>query len=485
MALKKGLVESTTGDGMALRKLVTTALFIWGITCLMSIPIFLKKTFGSVTIDQLGFFLFLPDGTVGTDISVYKNAAKLILLYPFAYTLVIFLPLYMLLYRLTRRDFLGGRLAKATVALVAIIYVTFKLGANDLVQRFSGPDVFSNTFHAANLSDYRPTKNLILLYVESLEVGFSDTEKFGRDLNKSINELFSQPPYRLMQAPGTSWTTAGMISSQCGVPLAPFMHNALEHRRAPVLGSLTCLSDVLRAHNYYQAFYVGPELKFSGMDKFYLNHGFDRAWGKQQIDEALNKPQLNTGWGGGVNDDTLLDIAYLDIVEKQGARRPFNVTIITTDNHATHGIVSPRCSNAFVGSQINSVIECTNLTINRFVHRLKKAGVFSDTVLVVMGDHLFMNNSEQKQFVAPKRFVYFNFLGGNTALLKAERDLLTHFDVFPSILALLGQSSQKRIHLGSSLFEESSKQVSDLHSRVLDSSILNKSPLYDQFWAAR
>lgn len=470
---------------MALRRLIVDAFAIWGICVWLSVPVFLERTFGRVTVDQLAFFLFLPDGTIGTDISVLLNALNFLLINPALYTLIVFFPSYIVIKKYIWPSFLNGLWPKFLIVVVSFFYVLASLGVAGLFERNAGPDKFSEVYEPVDIGAYRPTKNLILLYVESLEIGYGDTSLFGRDLNKQLNSIFPRAPLSLSQAPGTGWTTAGMIASQCAVPLSGFMGNKLIHRRGPILGGVLCLSDLLDIAGYYQAFYVGPELTFSGMDKFYLNHGFDRAWGKREIDAELQKPDLNTGWGGGVNDDTLLDLAYQDIVDRWKKKTPFNVTIITTDNHAANGKLSPRCFQKFDGPQINHVIECTNSTIQRFANRLRADGVLEDTVLVVMGDHLFMANSEQKQFLAPKRFVYFNFLGGRTDLLLQKRDHLTHFDVLPSVMTMLGGLTPARVHLGSSIFAETSRQVSPLHDKVMDPSILNRSPVYDALWEIR
>ena len=114
-----------------------------------------------------------------------------------------------------------------------------------------------------------------------------------------------------------------------------------------------------------------------------------------------------TGWGGSVNDDTLLDLAFEQVLafharsQRGGAPgsapggAPFNVTIITTDNQAPDGYLSPRCPASDLTPSFAKVVDCSNRFVAAFYNKLKQAGVLQDTVFVVMGDHLFMNNPEQ------------------------------------------------------------------------------------------
>jgi phosphoglycerol transferase len=108
-----------------------------------------------------------------------------------------------------------------------------------------------------NFSDYylkptiKPTRedhpNFVYIYIESLERTFLDQNIFP-GLLKNIKQLeldnisFSN----IQENFGTGWTTAGIVSSQCGIPLIgsdkgydSFYKNA------------TCLSDLLHSQGYF------------------------------------------------------------------------------------------------------------------------------------------------------------------------------------------------------------------------------------------
>jgi phosphoglycerol transferase len=85
----------------------------------------------------------------------------------------------------------------------------------------------------------------------------------------------------IIPAPGTNWSIAGMVASLCSVPLKPYYGNNMGSK-SRFLPSLTCLGDILKAQGYEQYFITGPKLKFSGMDTFYLDHGYDVTIGRDE-----------------------------------------------------------------------------------------------------------------------------------------------------------------------------------------------------------
>jgi phosphoglycerol transferase len=364
-----------------------------------------------------------------------------------------------------------------------LIYNVYILGGLSFPGRYVGQDIMANYFKKVDFKKLQPAErnNLIMLYVESLENTFSDVKIVGHDLNAPLNDSLGGSEFSLRQAPGTGWTTAGMVASQCGVPLAPFMGNRLGNRDGPILGKLTCLGDVLDDEGYSQTFLVGPDLKFSGMDKFYLKHGFKFAYGKDQIFEKFTTEDLGTGWGGGINDDTLLDIAFERIKLEHKAQKSFNVTVVTTDNHAPGGFLSPRCASQGFRDQISEVIWCTNKTISNFVEKLKNDKILENTVLIVMGDHNFMGEIEgAKPF--GERAIYFNYIAPKGTRISPKRTELTHFDVFPTALQLVLGYRIDQLHLGSNIFTVNNENHSELHNYIFGENFLIYSDFYRSFW---
>lgn len=509
---------------------VLLAAMIW------SVPTYLMFNFGKVTFDQVLFFLTTEDGTMGTDRLVLLSALQILVLKPLVFALLttglMWLAVRWVLrlrlrhwHRESPRESFVSRPFFVSLAVGGVLTLPFvsaystmqTLGGVEFFSEHEGPDEFAKRYvsppvklELAGSASARP-RNLILLYVESLETTFSDEDHFAVDLNAPLHPLFTRQPLGIEEMAGTNWTTAGMIASQCAVPLATFIWNKAEFKPGAMLGNTRCLGDYLADLGYRQYFLVGPDLKFSGMDKFYRNHGYQYTFGKQELLEAGMPEDKLTGWGGSVNDDTLLDLALEQILAlyastKEGGR-PFNVTVITTDNHAPDGYLSPRCPPSDLSPAFARVIDCTNRSVARFYEGLKKAGVLEETVFVVMGDHLFMNNPEQDHYFPPReeRRVFFNYhspggevcgVGLDNASAKTGSSpgqpvelpdgspiaAMTHFDVAPTILALVSGSPMSQMGLGDNLCQPIDFVARQARHAVLKSDIASHSQAYRALW---
>jgi len=456
-------------------------LLTYVIIAIFYIPEFTRRCFGYVDFDQLSFFLFTENGTIGTDAYVIKIFFQWVILRPLLLTAFLFV-LYRLLLKSRLAIYKKRQLFKSLLSILFITGAGYNFstyGGFDFAKRVSGKDLLEIYFHELpkSLPIIKTKNNLILLYVESLENTFANEEVFGRNLNQPLQEKLGVSPFSIKQAPGTGWTTAGMVSSQCGMPIASFMGNSLSRRDAPIFSNLTCISDLLYLQNYQQTFFVGPDLKFSGMDKFYLNHGFHEAFGKEELFETIDRSEFATGWGGGPNDDIVLNAALNKIRTYHQKNENFNVTIITTDNHAPNGILSPRCEYEGLETKLAAVIMCTNKSIVKFIEKLEEINVFENTVLVVMGDHKFMG-----ELATEERSIYFNYYGANSKQLEPAIFELTHFDVFPTLMKLTLNLDINKAHLGYNIFFQDLANHKKLSQYIFGSNFLVFSNFYRSFW---
>ena len=195
----------------------------------------------------------------------------------------------------------------------------------------------------------------------------------------------------------------------------------------------------------------------------------------------MPKKNLYSGWGKGLHDDTLLDLAYDVAVQAAKSPKPFNLTIITTDNHSPHGMASPRCSTKQKRSSFIGAVECTSKYVAQFVDRILKNKNLHNTDIVIMGDHLFMAIPEQISMFGDNRTIYFKYI--NSRKDQAKRDQMTHFDVAPSILDSLGllKDNTQRFGLGYSVFAEIEGFPTHFE-QALSLDILSPSIKYDELW---
>lgn len=357
-------------------------------------------------------------------------------------------------------------------------YVRISLGSDHFSALYRTPDV-------SQLTRIPQKKNLLLIYVESLERTMGNAQLVGRDAIAPIRQLDGLEIPTFPAAPGTNWTIAGMFSSQCGIPLKPFFANKFHSFATDdFFPNAVCLGDVLKTAGYEQYFLVGHHLAYSGLDKFYRTHGYQHLLGREEWKQRGVDASEFTSWGFGLHDDALLTQAVAVIREHQKNRSPFNLTLITQDNHFPHGIPSPRCQDDEKHGDFAGAFHCNSRFLADFVMTLKKEGLLKDTVVVLMGDHPFMNSLKQEtQYFREARNVYFKILSPLTH--PPSRQTMTHFDVAPSLLDMLGLAEEHdtRFGLGVSLFSGMSSADYEHHLQAVTSDdILNKSATYDTFW---
>lgn len=100
-----------------------------------------------------------------------------------------------------------------------------------------------------------------------------------------------------MQLHGTDYTIAGMVASQCGIPLfAPFEGNA-SASMSSFFPQNICLGDILKNSGYENYFMQGANLRFAGKDVFLRSHGFDHLYGSEELKTTVADPAYRNDWG--------------------------------------------------------------------------------------------------------------------------------------------------------------------------------------------
>lgn len=374
------------------------------------------------------------------------------------------------------------------IFLLSIIYFLFSVRAVDYVSSVLGKDkitalyVKPTEFELVNTVVKKNVPNLLLIYVESLESGFRNKKVYGRNLVAAIDELPGQSIQNFPHVPGAGWTIAGMIASQCSIPVKLFYGNNLKGKQH-VLPNLTCLGDVLHDFGYKQYFMTAAEVSFAGMDLFYQDHGYDYLFGITQYRERGLPESAFNGWFGALHDDTLLDEARNVVLEAERVGAPYNVTVVTTDNHGPEGWPSGNCAIS-KSRRLEDTFTCNAGFVAKLINELKAQGALKNTVVVIMGDHRFMNTPAQNNLFPAPRNVYFKIIAPGNQFLPS-RDTMTHFDVAPTILSALGISNKESPYfgLGISLDAKLNESTYSEHlNRAMDQGILNPSLLYDSFW---
>lgn len=280
---------------------------------LLALSVWTKKYFGPVTIDQtLSTMSFGVEGLISADSIFIKRFIEWCIVWP----LMILLGLIVILRVVSCCHF--GKMVVTNSSLtqkkLPIIYqykFSLSIGLIAILifaQQYDVPGFLINHcqtdqgYFAKHFIDPNKTvftlgqpKNLVLIYVESLENTYSNKKIFSHDLLYQLNNL---PVKKLQfsnyqQMPGTSWTIAGIIASQCAIPLKQltiFGNNRFGENVSHMLKNEKCLSDILAEYSYKNIFLSGASLKIGGKGTFLQDHHYNEIYGKQQwLDEGYQE----------------------------------------------------------------------------------------------------------------------------------------------------------------------------------------------------
>jgi phosphoglycerol transferase len=318
---------------------------------------------------------------------------------------------------------------------------------------------------AANTSVLR--KNIILIYAEGVEQLHFDTGIFG-ELLPGLTRLSAESRRftNVSQVAGTGWTIAGLVASQCGFPLVTSSHLANNSSMATVenpYADQRCLGDILADSGYRTVYLGGAPLSFAGKGNFLRTHGYQEVFGRSALRERLEDPEYNKGFG--LYDDSLFQFALAKLEELEHSAEPYLLTVLTLDAHHPNGRPSKSCTMP-PGDRdsMSEAVFCSDQLISRFIGDARALVDPSDTLIVLMSDHLALRNTQWNRLQAhqaQRRLMLMLFDDSEPGQFDRP---MTHFDVAPTILQAAGFNGVARLAMGRSAFTDAPGPDDEIHS---------------------
>lgn len=372
--------------------------------------------------------------------------------------------------------------------IMAIMGILKTISFDKYILHQSNSDFIDNNYvPPQNIKAPVHKRNLVLIYVESLEDTYSKKDIFGKDLLAPINndsqKAISFKNYQ--QVTGTSWSIAGQVSTLCGVPLKPLNHFIKRNGMGVMdkfMPNITCLGDVLKSHGYKNVYMIATSMAFAGQGKFFQEHGYDELYGSSYW---LKKGILiYKGWG--IYDNVLMSEAKSRLSTLEKGDSPFNLTFFLLDTHGPYGSLSKDCKSGRKSKQdiFKDVLRCDAELLRDFIAFMADQKYFDNTDLVIIGDHLAMGNPLMKLINKnPERRIFNKFI--STAHHVKNRESIIPFDIFPTILNFMGfQFAENRLGLGTSAFGEVDKKHGLYNVKKLNEQLSMNSLKYLSFWKA-
>lgn len=349
-----------------------------------------------------------------------------------------------------------------------------------------GRESILDKFYAEpKLSAPNVKRNLIFVYLESIEAGFADKEVYGQNLIANLDEVTSGPgwldiPTMEGSLPGTGWTIAALVSTQCGLPLVVTGvggGNSSLEGDSSFLKNAICLGDILSSAGYTNVFMGGADLNFAGKGNFLATHGFSETLGRSDWIAKGHRESEMHAWGLRDEDLLLHATDKLDLLVR--SNEPFALFLLTVDSHAPSGLPDPRCESER-SDALERSIQCSTDSVARF---LDTVGSIQDTTIVVLGDHPLMATTiSEKLNGQSENRVLFRLRPAMNKGLPGYK-VSSPFDVFPTVLDSLGfKSDGKMVGLGVSALSNEKSPLQELSRDTLESGLQVRSQRFWDFW---
>ncbi len=308
-------------------------------------------------------------------------------------------------------------------------------------------------------------RNLIYIFLESMETTYADTQSggaFDRNVIPELtqiaqeNEDFSGETADLnggYSMPGTTWTIGAMFAQTSGLPLSVSIDgNSMDTQTSFFAGAVT-LGDILESQGYSQTLLIGSDAAFGGRELYFTEHGnYEMMDYKYAVQNGLIPEDYHVWWG--YEDEKLFEFARQKVTELAAQPEPFNLTMLTVDTHFEDGYVCERCPQLYGDDQYSNVMRCSSRQVSAFVQWLQQQDFYENTTIILCGDHPTMDSDYCEDIDSGyTRKTYTAYINAAAQKETETRRDFTTFDQFPTTLAALGvQIEGNRLGLGTNLF---------------------------------
>ena len=336
-------------------------------------------------------------------------------------------------------------------------------------------------------------KNLVYIYMESMEMSLADESHGG---GKSVNvipeltdialenDCFNGDTDILNGARSlynSTWTIAGLVAQTSGLPLG--INHVLTNNINSIssfMPGATTLGDILEKEGYHNVFMLGSDAKFGNRDVYFKEHGNydidDYYWARNN--NKLPDKSYYVWWG--YEDDKLFTYAKEELTSLAESDEPFALSLLTVDTHFVNGYLCDDCPDTFT-SQYSNVLACSSKKVSELVEWIEAQPWGEDTVIVLNGDHLCMDSKYYEDMPEDyERKTYTAIINSS----KKEPDttrLYSTMDLFPTTLSAMGVTIKgDRLGLGTDLYSDTPTLLEELGENYLNYELSLNSTFYDK-----
>ncbi|WP_256758652.1 LTA synthase family protein [Cohnella sp. WQ 127256] len=311
-------------------------------------------------------------------------------------------------------------------------------------------------------------KNVIILQLEATQNFVLDRKIDGQEitpvLNQLIKEHFYFPNFYQQVGQGNTSDAEFVVNTSFYIP----QHGAAAQDYGDL--ALPSMPKVLEEHGYQTATFHTNNVQFWNRKELYKALGFQHYYDAEFFG---NDDMVFFG----SSDEVLYDKTADELLKLSQTGKPFYAQLISMSSHHPFNIperkvrfqLPERYEDTLVGDYIQAQ-NYTDYSIGLFIDKLKKNGLWDNSVLIIYGDHLGLpiySLSEHEKGLMKEiygREYQFTEMMNIPLIVAApgitEQKRLPQtggqIDIFPTVANLLGISLQDHIHFGQDILNNTS-----------------------------
>lgn len=356
--------------------------------------------------------------------------------------------------------------------LKIIEFVTNQLTYSEIYkQEYVAPDQLHFTFPEKK-------RNLIVLYLESMEENYADPSAVGDNLLPNLSQMPDALTFEgFHQLDTQDYTIAAQIAGLCGVPYkVTALKNSAELQS--FLPELVCYPQILQKNGYRTYFMKGADLEFARTGIFLIQHGFADIAGQEELTAAYDlADNIYKGTSWGINDNTLYNLARRKLTQIAAQNEPFMFSMITLDTHGPDVYLDKLCTSLFEDDR--DIILCADKMAAEFINWIRSQPFYENTTLVVIGDHPHTGGNPLYKKEKERKIVnlFFNYVDKP---ITTNRQWTT-LDLPATILSSMGiKWENNAFGLGRSLFGDD-MTLREIMGYGLDIELMKNAKEYNSF----
>lgn len=476
-------------------------VFLAGLSVLLALSVrWMFATWTNLSMDELVYHLTAPlDGTNTDMIWDYVRVCAV------PTVLVIF---FLVLIRMAWRKKEKVHLFRGIINLTALVgiilvlvYTWVELGIGNYLKNRNTESNFIEEEYVDPMDVAvvfpEQKRNLIYIFLESLETTYSDVDDGGAfDENvipelteiAQTNEDFSGIDPKLnggYSLEGTTWTMGAMFAQTSGLPLNLSISANDMDTQDSFFPGITTLGDILSDAGYTQTLLIGSEAQFGGRKLYFQEHGnYEMEDYNYAIENGLIPSDYKVWWG--YEDQKLFEFAKEKLLQLSQEDEPFNLTMLTVDTHFEDGYVCEQCPTEY-DTQYSNVMACSSRQVGEFLKWIQQQDFYENTTIVISGDHPTMDSdycAEIDQEGNYDRRVFTAYINAAAYAQDQQERTYSTFDNFPTTLAALGvQIDGDRLGLGTNLFSGKQTLLEEFGKSKVNAELKKKSEFIEKLSA--